>query len=172
MSALCRVIDRISAITGVIAAWLIAPLIGAMCYEVFARYVFNAPTIWAYELGYLLTGSGWLLGMAYTLSRGAHIRIDVLYLNMSPRVQAMVDVAGYVLLLLPFILWLSSTLDDRAIAAFRSGEKTGQSAWNPPLWPFRTVFFVSFALLALQVVAEVLRKLALIAGRAPQGGAR
>jgi len=166
MEAVCRWIDRINAATGTVAAWLIAPLIGAMCYEVFARYVFNAPTIWAYELAYLLTGSGWLLGMAYALSKGAHIRIDVLYLNMPPRARAAVDVAGYVLLLLPFLLWLTATLDDRAIAAFQSGEKTGQSAWNPPLWPFRAVFFLSFALLALQVVGEVLRKLPVLLGRA------
>ncbi|MCK6449267.1 MAG: TRAP transporter small permease subunit [Alphaproteobacteria bacterium] len=169
MRALCRWIDRVNAATGTVAAWLIAPLIGAMCYEVAARYLFNAPTIWAYELAYLLTGSGWLLGMAYTLSRGAHIRIDVLYVNLRPRGQALVDLAGYVLLLLPFILWLTSTLDDRAIAAFQSGEKTGQSAWNPPLWPFRAVFFVSFALLALQVVGEILRKLPVVFGRAGAG---
>lgn len=162
MESVCRWIDRISSVSGIIAAWLIVPLIGAMCYEVIARYVFGAPTIWAYELTYLLTGAGWLLGMAYTLSRGAHIRIDIVYLNLSPRAQAWIDVVCYVVLLLPFLIWLTSTLDDRAIAAWRSGERTGGSAWNPPLWPFRAVFFVSFALLSLQIIAEVLRKLPLL----------
>jgi TRAP-type mannitol/chloroaromatic compound transport system permease small subunit len=165
MERVCRWIDRVSGATGLIAAWLIAPLIAGMCYEVIARYVFNAPTIWAYELTYLLTGSAWLLGMAYTLRQGAHIRIDVLYLNLSPRAQAAVDVIGYLFLLLPFLIWLTSTLDDRALAAMRSGEKTGGSAWNPPLWPFRAVFFVSFLLLVLQVIAEVLRKLPIVLGR-------
>jgi TRAP-type mannitol/chloroaromatic compound transport system permease small subunit len=164
MESVCRWIDRISGVSGLIAAWLIVPLIGAMCYEVVARYVFHAPTIWAYELTYLLTGAGWLLGMAFTLSRGAHIRIDVVYLNLSPRVQAWIDVLCYLVLLLPFLIWLTSTLDDRAIAAFRSGEKTGQSAWNPPLWPFRAVFFISFALLCLQVIAEILRRLPRLRG--------
>ncbi len=159
MDRICRWIDRISDVTGVIAACLIVPLIGAMCYEVIARYVFHAPTIWAYELTYLLTGSGWLLGMAYTLRQGAHIRIDVIYLNLSPRAQAAIDVAGYVVLLLPFLIWVTSTLDDRAIVAWRSGEKTGGSAWNPPLWPFRAVFFISFLLLTLQVIAEVVRRI-------------
>lgn len=165
MERISRVIDRISEVSGMIAAWLIAPLIAAMCYEVIARYVFDRPTIWAYELTYLLTGSGWLLGMAYTLRRGAHIRIDILYLNLSPRAQAAVDVIGYIVLLLPFLIWVTFGLDDRAIAAFRSGEKTGQSAWNPPLWPFRAVFFVAFLLLTLQVIAEVLRKLPIVLGR-------
>lgn len=169
MDAACRAVDRLSTAVGVIAAWLIVPLVIALCYEVVARYVFGAPTIWAYELAYLLTGSGWLLGMAYALAGGAHIRIDVVYLGLSPRKRALVDVVGYLLLLLPFLVWVASTLDDRAIQAFRSGEHTGQSAWNPPLWPFRTVFFVSFALLALQVAAETVRAAAVLLGRRPEG---
>jgi len=168
MQRVSRVIDRISEVSGFVAAWLIAPLIAAMCYEVIARYVFHAPTIWAYELTYLLTGAGWLLGMAYTLRFGAHIRIDVVYLNFSPRNQARVDVIGYVFLLLPFLIWLVTALDDRALATFRSGEKTGQSAWNPPLWPFRAVFFVSFLLLTLQIIAELIRKLPVALGREPR----
>lgn len=167
MEAVCRAVDRLSTVVGVIAAWLIVPLVIALCYEVVARYVFDAPTIWAYELAYLLTGSGWLLGMAYALAKGAHIRIDVLYLNFRERNRALVDAAGYLLLLLPFLVWVASTLDDRAIHAIQTGERTGASAWNPPLWPFRTVFFVSFALLALQVLAEAVRAIATAFGRRP-----
>ena len=114
--------------SGVIAAWLIVPLIGAMCYEVIARYVFGAPTIWAYELTYLLTGAGWLLGMAYTLSRGAHIRIDIVYLNLSPRAQAWIDVVCYVVLLLPFLIWLTSALRrsrNRGVAQRRADGTVG-----------------------------------------------
>ncbi|MGE0724868.1 MAG: TRAP transporter small permease subunit [Alphaproteobacteria bacterium] len=162
MERWCRAVDRLSAAVGILAAWLIAPLVVALCYEVIARYVFGAPTIWAYELGYLLTGSGWLLGMAYALSRNAHIRIDVLYLSFPPRLKALVDAACYLLLLLPFLAWVASVLDSRALDAFRSGEHSGQSAWNPPIWPFRAVFFVSFALLALQVLAETARAVGVV----------
>ncbi|BBK36322.1 transporter DctQ-related protein [Allostella sp. ATCC 35155] len=165
MDAVCRAIDRLSTVVGVVAAWLLAPLVIALCYEVVARYVFNAPTIWAYELAYLLTGSGWMLGMAYALSRGAHIRIDVVYLQLSPRKRALVDLFAYVVLLLPFLIWVTEKLDDRAIEAFRSGERTGQSAWNPPIWPFRAMFFVSFAVLTLQVAAETIRAAGTLLGR-------
>jgi TRAP-type mannitol/chloroaromatic compound transport system permease small subunit len=150
-----RLIERISNISGVIAAWLIVPLVFATVYEVIARYVFNAPTIWAYEIGYLMTGSGFLLGMAYALSRDAHIRIDVIALTLSERTRAVIDLICYVGLLLPFLAWLTHLLWTRALTAISSGEKSGQSAWNPPLWPFRTVFFVAFALLLLQVIAEI-----------------
>lgn len=161
---MCRLIDRINTFTGTIAAWMIIPLIATMCFEVAARYVFGAPTIWAFELSYLLTGSMWLLGLAYTLSQGAHIRIDMFYANMPIRLQAFIDVSLFVFLILPFLLWLTATLDDRMVTAFRSGEKTGQSAWNPPIWPFRAVFFVSFLVLCLQVIGEVYRRLPVLFG--------
>ena len=165
MQAFIKLIDRLNGITGVIAAWLIVPLILAMCWEVAARYVFNAPTIWAYELAYILTGSGWMLGMAYTLSRGAHIRIDVVSRKFSPQKAAVIDIVLYVGLLLPFLLWIVMALDDRVVASFTSGEKTGASAWNPPIWPFRAVFLASFVILALQVVAEIVRSVAVLVGK-------
>lgn len=153
-----------SGAVGVLAAWLIVPLILALCWEVFARYVMNAPTIWAYEIGYLLTGSSWLLGMAYALSRDAHIRVDVLTKRMSDRAKALVDVAIYALIVLPFVTWLVFALQGRVAQAIRSGERSGQSAWNPPLWPFRAIILAAFTLLAIQVLAQLLRGVRTLVG--------
>jgi TRAP-type mannitol/chloroaromatic compound transport system permease small subunit len=158
-----RTIDLISRTSGLIAAWLIVPLILATCYEVVSRYVFGAPTIWAYEIGYLMTGAGFLLGMAYTLNRGAHIRIDVL--NLTCKAQAFVDLVGYVFLFVPFVTWLSFALYGRAVDAMQTLERSGQSAWNPVVWPFRTVFFVSFVLLLVQVIGELIKAGRVLAGR-------
>ena len=164
MDSFCRLIDRLSGAVGVLAAWLVVPLILALCWEVFARYVMNAPTIWAYEIGYLLTGSSWLLGMAYALSRGAHIRVDVLTTRMSERAKALVDVVLYALIVLPFAAWLVFALEGRVAAALKSGERSGQSAWNPAVWPFRLVILTAFTLLALQILAEILRGLRTLVG--------
>ncbi len=172
MRAFGRFADSLSAAVGVLAAWLIVPLVFAICFEVVARYVFGAPTSWSYEIGYLLTGAGWLLGLAYTQLKEAHIRIDVFHVRFSTRAKALVDVAFHLAFTLPFLVWLCWVLDDRMLAAMRSGERTGQSGWNPPIWPFRTVFFVSFVLLALQVAADVLRQIAVLAGSARKGGTR
>lgn len=162
-----RIVDRISGFSGIIAAWLIAPLVIATCYEVASRYLFNAPTIWAYEVGFMATGAQFLLGMAYTLNRGAHIRIDVLSTMMSERLKAAVDLVCYVGLLVPFVAWVSWTLYGRALTAIRTNEHSGQSAWNPPLWPFRTIFFIAFALLLLQAIAEIVKCAQAL--RAPHG---
>ena len=152
-----RIVDRISGFSGIIAAWLIAPLVIATWYEVASRYLFNAPTIWADEIGFMATGAQFLLGMAYTLNRGAHIRIDVLSTTMSEKTKAVIDLLCYVGLLTPFVAWVSWTLFFRALTAMRTNEHSGQSAWNPPLWPFRTIFFIAFFLLLLQVLAEIVK---------------
>jgi TRAP-type mannitol/chloroaromatic compound transport system permease small subunit len=165
LNVIIRSIDRLNAATGVVAAALVVPLVLSMCWEVVARYVFGAPTIWAYELAFMLTGASWMLGMAYTLAKGAHIRIDVLSARFPPRVKAAIDLLLY-LVLLPLIVWIVIALDDRVVQSFLSDEHSGQSAWNPPIWPFRAVFLASFVLLGLQIVAEILRSVGALRGAA------
>ena len=157
MRKLLNFIDKCSACIGYVAAWIVLPLIFATVYEVFSRYALNAPTIWAYELGYMATGSGFLLGTAYALREKAHIRIDVMYMHFQPRTRAIIDFLGYSLLMLPFGFWLSYRLGIYAFDSFVSGERSGESAWNPIIWPYRAVFFIGIGMLTLQCVAQWLR---------------
>jgi TRAP-type mannitol/chloroaromatic compound transport system permease small subunit len=156
MRPLIRAIERLVGTIGIAAAMLLVPLVLATCWEVFARYVMGAPTVWAYEVGYVLTGSHFLLGLAYTLREGLHIRIDVFTGSMSPRTRALIDTAAYSIVL-PLLAWLAWMLLQYAIAGYARGERSGQSALNLPVWPFRAVFFASFLLFALQVLAELLK---------------
>lgn len=156
VDAFIRIIERITGSVGIMASFAIVPLVLATCYEVVARYVFHAPTIWAYEIGYTLTGSHFLLGMAYTLAVGAHIRIDIFSGNFAPRTRALIDLAAYAVML-PLLIWLSYALFQHLATGYLRSERSGQSAMNLPVWPFRVVFLVAFTLLALQVLAEVVK---------------
>lgn len=156
MRPLIRVIERLVGTVGIAAAMLLVPLVLATCWEVWSRYVMGAPTVWAYEVGYILTGSHFMLGLAYTLREGLHIRIDVFTGAMSPRTRALIDTAAYTIVL-PLLAWLAWMLLQYMLAGYARGERSGQSALNLPVWPFRTVFFVSFLLFALQVLAELLK---------------
>ena len=156
LQSLIRLIDRITTVVGIGAALLLVPLVLATCYEVFSRYVMDEPTAWAYEVGYILTGSHFLLGLAYTLKRDLHIRIDVFTGLMSKRTRAMIDVLAYTVML-PLLVWLTWMLVEYLIVGYSRGERSGQSSLNPPVWPFRLVFTVSFALLALQVFVSLLK---------------
>lgn len=165
MEAIVRTIERVTGSVGFLTALVIIPLIVATCYEVFSRYIFGAPTVWAFELGYMLTGTHFLLGASIALLRGMHIRIDLLYSSFSRRTKASVDLFFYLVLFLPFLVLLCDSLMEYALRSFETGERSGQSAWNPPIWPFRMLITAGFALLALQVVAEILKCLAVLRGR-------
>ena len=156
MNPLIRNLERVTGSVGILASLAIVPLVLATCYEVFARYVMGEPTIWAYEVGYILTGSHFLLGMAYTLQTGAHIRIDIFSGNFSPRTRAIIDLLGYTVTL-PLMLWLAYALFQHLATGYLRHEHSGQSAMNLPVWPFRVVFLVAFTLLALQILVEVLK---------------
>ena len=158
MQSLIRSIDRITTVVGICAALLLVPLVLATCYEVFSRYVMNEPTAWAYEVGYILTGSHFLLGLAYTLQKDLHIRIDVFTGLMSVRTRALIDTVAYAVML-PLLAWLAWMLLEYLITGYTRGERSGQSSLNPPVWPFRLVFTVSFALLALQVFVSLMKSL-------------
>ncbi len=156
MNALIRNIERVTGSVGILASLALVPLVLATCYEVFARYAMGAPTIWAYEVGYLLTGSHFLLGMAYTLREGEHIRIDIFSGKFSVRTRAVIDLLGYTVTL-PLMLWLTYELYLYLAAGYLRNELSGQSALSLPVWPFRVVFLVAFTLFALQIFAEAIK---------------
>ena len=151
-------IERITTNIGIIAALTLVPLILTTTYEVLARYLFDAPTIWAYEVGYMLTGTHFLLGMAYTLQQGQFIRIDIFSQDMSEKTRAFIDLCAYSVIL-PLMMWLTYGLTSYLISGFIKNERSGQSAMNMVVWPFRVVFLIAFTLLALQVYAEFMKSL-------------
>ena len=104
-------LDRVSAVLDVPArfvgkatAWLILPMVASLVFEVTARYSFDAPTVWAYDMTFMLYGTFFMLGSAWTLQRGGHIRTDTYYARWSPRTKAYVDLACYALFFFPAIV--------------------------------------------------------------------
>ena len=134
-----RAIDAFTTWSGKLIAWLILPLVAAVTYEVFARYLFHAPTIWSYDLTYMLSGGLFMLGTAYALRRGAHIRTDIFWERYSVRTKGRVDAAAYLLFFFPGIAMLLLASLDEAIYTFSLGERSEQTAWRPLFWPFKAV---------------------------------
>lgn len=158
MRSLIGLAERWVVAIGIFAAMLLVPLVLATTWEVVARYAFGSPTIWAYEVGYSLTGAHFLLALAYTLREGAHIRIDVLSGALSPGARRAIDALAYALVL-PILVWITWTLWGYTSAGYLRGETSGQSALNLPVWPFRAVFCVAFATFALQVLCELAKSI-------------
>ena len=99
-----RVIDKFTDTTGIWVAWLNVPLVLAVAYEVIARYAFDAPTIWSFDVTYMLYGTIFMLGSAYALHKGAHIRTDFFYEKWSTKTKGMIDSISYIVFFFPSIL--------------------------------------------------------------------
>ena len=85
--------------------YLIFPMVGGLTYEVVARYAFNAPTIWAYDVTYMLYGTHFMLGATYCLFKKGHIRTDMIYENLSPKTQGWIDALCYFFLFFPGMIY-------------------------------------------------------------------
>jgi TRAP-type mannitol/chloroaromatic compound transport system permease small subunit len=154
-----RIIDTFTDFTGSIIAWLSMPLVGAVAYEVFARYLFNAPTIWSFDVTYMLYASLFMLGAAYALHKGAHIRTDFFWDNFTPRTRGLIDAISYVVFFFPSFIILGILSWHEADYAFRINETSDQSAWRPVLWPLKAVIPIACALLLIQGISELLKSL-------------
>ena len=135
---------------------LILPLIGALIIEVFSRHVLGTPTVWAFEISYMVMGTLFVLGMANALRLKQHVSVDLLTMKMSNRVAATIRAIFYIMLL-PIIIWLTWELAYYFYEAYESGERSGRSAWNPIVWPIYFTWFLGFLLLVLQLIAELLK---------------
>jgi TRAP-type mannitol/chloroaromatic compound transport system permease small subunit len=142
-----------------LGAWVILPMTGALVYEVISRYIFNAPTMWAYDITYLMAGTLFMLGSAYALRQGSHVRADFLLSAQNPRWQAMVDVALYLAVYFPATALFFNVSMSFAFQSWQQGETFPQSPWMPIIYPLKTVMPVTLFLLFVQGIAELLKAL-------------
>ena len=163
-----RIIDAIGEWSGNISCWLIIPLVGGLTYEVIARYVFNAPTEWAYDTTYMLYGAHFMLGAGYTLLHKEHIRTDLFYEKFTPRNQGIIDATLYLFFFFPGMIFFCLTGWEESLQSWYIGERSDTGGWRPILYPFKMVVPVAAALLILQGVSEFVKSTrAALTGRWP-----
>jgi len=152
-----RFADALSAAFGKTFAWLILLMTFGMSYEVFVRYVRNDPTPWALDVSFIMYGTLFMMGGAYTLSRGGHVRGDFLYRLWKPRVQATVDLVLYILFFFPGVLALLFSGWKYAGRSWSYTEVSVNSPAGIPIYQFKTIIAVAGFLLLVQGIAQVFR---------------
>ena len=152
-----KLIDQINKWAGGAAAWLVPLLILELVYDTVARYVFNAPTEWSYDISYMLYGAIFMLGAAYTLQIDKHVRIETFYGKLSERAKAIIDAVCYLLFFFPAVGVLIYFGGIFALKSWKMFEAGGDSMWQPPIYPFKTILPVAAILLMLQGIAEFIR---------------
>jgi TRAP-type mannitol/chloroaromatic compound transport system permease small subunit len=156
MQGLLLLVDRMSTRLGQLFAWLIVALTLLITYEVFSRYVLNAPHDWALDAQIILYGTLIMMAGAYTLAKNGHVRGDVLYSFFEPRTQATLDLILYFLFFLPGVVALTYAGWNFANESLAIRESTF-SATPLPLYPFKFVIPIAGAMLLLQGIVEIVR---------------
>lgn len=159
MSTTIVAIDTFSLWIGRAVAWLTVPLMLAIVYEVLSRYLFTAPTMWAYDISRMLYGAMFMLGAAYALSKGVHIRADFIYRRWPVKVQGWVDTVLYLVFYFPAIgifFWVST---EWAWVSVSRAERGTDTAWMPLLGPLKSCVPIGLALLLVQGISELLKSI-------------
>ena len=149
--------DALSGWFGKAFSWLVMVMAFGVGYEVFVRYVLNAPTPWALDVSFIMYGTLFMIGGAWTLSQGGHVRGDFIYRTWSERTQARVDLVLYVFFFFPGVLALIFSGWRYAARSWQFQEVSVNSPAGIPIFQFKAVIVVAGVLLLIQGIAQVCR---------------
>jgi len=159
-------IDGLNERIGKAVYWLVLVAVLISAGNAIVRKLFNMSSNAFLEAQWYLFSAVFLLCAGFTLLRNEHVRIDVIAGRLSPRAQAWIDVLGTIFFLMPMVLlfiWLSWPV---FVRTFTHGE-ISTNAGGLMIWPARLLVPIGFTLLALQGVSELVKRIAFLAGKAP-----
>lgn len=156
MQSISRAIDALNEKVGAYSAYLILPLVGVVVYEVFMRYVFDAPTSWAFEMTTFIYGVHFMLALAYAHKYDGHVAIDVFEARMSPRPRTLLRIISNLVIFIPTIGLLAIWSVKYAATSWSQWENAS-SSWAPAIYPYKTLMAIGFILWFLQGVAKLLQ---------------
>jgi TRAP-type mannitol/chloroaromatic compound transport system permease small subunit len=157
MDRLLFTVDEISTWVGKTAGWCILVLTFTTSYEVFMRYLFFAPTEWAFDASYMLYGTLFMLAGAYTLARNGHVRGDFIYRAWPARRQATFDLVLYFLFFFPGMLAFIYAGYGYAKLSWMMNEHSAASPNGPPVYHFKALIPITGVLMVMQGVVESIR---------------
>jgi len=150
-------VDSLSAWMGKVFAWCIVLLTFATVFEVFVRYVLNAPTSWAFDMAVQMYGALFMMAGAYTLSRDGHVRGDVIHRLLPIKYRASLDLTLYILFLMPGCVALVYYGYEFASDSWRYKEVSWSSPARTQIYFFKTIIPLAGFLVLLQGIAEAYR---------------
>jgi len=159
LDAILTRIENLGIWTGKLASWLLPVLIACIVYNVFMRYALNAPTIWSFDISYMLGGTMYLLGLAWVLQRDENVRVDIISSRFPRKTRLIIDLVMNISLFVPLILFLSLISLRTTIHSWKIQELASTTIFYPPLYPLRTIITIGLILLLLQGIVNIARSL-------------
>jgi len=157
MQKLLLFVDKISTRVGQAFSFLILALTLHVSWEVYSRYVLDAPRSWAFDVMIMMYGTLFMMAGAYTLAKNSHVRGDVIYGFFTPRAQATLDLTLYIVFFIPGVIALVWAGYTYAAESWAINEHSNITSEGPPVYPFKTVIPVAGALVLMQGIVEIIR---------------
>lgn len=132
-------------------------LVLSISYDVFMRYVFNAPTDWSFCLSYMLGGAIVAIALPYVFYHDANVRIDIIYSRLRRKRKLAIDMFCALVFFFPTLFALVTVFGKDAWYSYLIKEVAMESTWYPLLWPFKFGVILGIALLGLQGIATFVR---------------
>ena len=156
-----HIIDMVSEWSGKLVSFLILPLTAFVVYDVVMRYVFNAPTDWAHELSYFMFGTLWIIGGAFALVKGAHVKMEIVYNRLPLRWRAIIDLvtAPLFFVFIGILFWTGWELAWSSVLRLEHSN----SFWSPPVYPVKMMIPLGAFLLLLQGTVKFIRNVIITA---------
>jgi TRAP-type mannitol/chloroaromatic compound transport system permease small subunit len=165
--AVSRAIDRFTALIGRLVMWLILAATLVSAANAISRKAFDLSSNAFLELQWYLFGAAYLFAAAYTLQRNEHIRIDIISNHLPKAARHAIELIGHLFMLIPFCLLMVWEAWPNMMESYRIGE--GSSNYGGLIvWPAKACIVVGFALLFLQGISELIKRIAVIAGVIPE----
>lgn len=165
-------IDRLNDRAGRFVSWALVVMVLVQFAIVVARHVFATGSSAAQEAVWYLNGILFMVGGGYTLLHDGHVRLDLFYRDAAPRTQALVDLAGAIVLLIPFCAAVALLSWPYVVQSWAVLESSTEAGGLPAVFLLKTVLLVFAALLGLQGASMAIRAWAVLTGRADAGGRR
>jgi TRAP-type mannitol/chloroaromatic compound transport system permease small subunit len=154
---LSKLIDGLSTRVGRFTMWLILATTVISAGNAIVRKAFNTSSNSLLEIQWYLFAAVFMLGAGYGFLKNSHVRIDFVSARLSPRTRNWIDVGGIVLVLIPFCLICIALSWPMFVQAYESGEMS-QNAGGLIRWPVYALMPLGFALLLLQALSELLKR--------------
>ena len=157
MQKLLLFVDKVSTWVGQAFSFLILALTLHVSWEVYSRYVLDAPRAWAFDVMIMMYGTLFMMAGAYTLAKNSHVRGDVIYGYFTPRTQAIMDLTLYIVFFIPGVIALVWAGYTYAAESWAINEHSNITSEGPPVYPFKTVIPVAGAFVLMQGIVEIIR---------------
>ncbi len=168
LEKIVRIIDGLSDKIGYLVGWLTTIMVLVVFYDTFMRYVFNKGNLALQELEWHLFAIVFLLGAAYTLKQGGHVRVDIIYLKLSDKTKAWIDLLGTFVFLIPFSIMVILSAKGFVINSWAVREVSPDPGGLPARYILKAMIPLGFSLLIVQGFSEACKSFMIIMGYNPK----